>query len=335
MKLRVLVVGGSGLLGGPATRALVASGHEVTVLTRGTRAAPQGAVHQVADRSDPSALNRALAGRRFDVALDLLAYDGRDVARLFAAKFEAGRYLLVSSGQVYLVGAERRPPFREADAGLPLMPEPDESAPDHGNWHYGAGKRDAELAAFALAAERGTRATVLRLPVVQGAGDTSRRLWAYLQRMLDGGPLLLPGGGDDPVRFLWAEDFARAVVAIAEGAKATAPAYNLAQPDEPSLRELLNAAAEILGVRARLIRCSWETLAQAGLDRSVSPFSGPWCSRPDPALARQDWGFEGSPTPRWLPEVVRGHLGEAHPEPHYGYAQREAERALATRLAGA
>src|SRR6185295_9184357 len=105
--LSVLVVGGSGLLGGPATRALLARGHEVTVLSRGTRAAPEGATHRVADRSNPSALAGALAERRFDVVLDLLAYDGRDVARLFATTgFEVGHYLMVSSGQVYLVSAE-------------------------------------------------------------------------------------------------------------------------------------------------------------------------------------------------------------------------------------
>lgn len=333
MKLRILVMGGSGLLGAPASRALLARGHDVSVLTRAARPVPVGATALVADRRDRSALAVALAGQRFDVVLDLLAYDGRDVERLFAVpRFEAGRYLLVSSGQVYLVSAERRPPFREADATLPAMPEPAESSPDHGNWEYGVGKRDAERVARELQAGGRTRATVLRLPVVQGVGDSSRRLWAYLQRLLDGGPVLLPGGGEDPVRFVWAEDVARAVVALAEGAPAAAPAYNLAQPDEPRLRDLVQSAAEILGVRANLVGCSWEALAAAGLDRMVSPFSGAWCSRPDPALAGSDWGFVGTPSAGWLPEVVRGHLAETDPTPHPGYARREAECELAVRL---
>jgi nucleoside-diphosphate-sugar epimerase len=336
VKLRALIIGGSGLLGAPATRALLARGHEVSVLTRATRAVPAGACRLVADRRDSTALTAVLAGRRFDVVLDLLAYDGGDVARLFAVpRLEVGHYLLASSGQVYLVSAERRPPFREADADLPVMPEPAESAADHGNWHYGVGKREAERAARELEARRGVRATALRLPVVQGASDGSRRLWAYLQRLRDGGPLLLPGGGEDRVRFVWAEDVARAVVAFAEGATAPAAAYNLAQPDEPRLRDLVTTAAELLGVRANLVGCTWDALSRAGLDRSISPFSGPWCSRPDPSLALRDWGFEGTPSARWLPEVVRAHLAEADPPPHPGYMQREAELALAARLAHA
>jgi nucleoside-diphosphate-sugar epimerase len=336
MTLRILVAGGSGLLGAPATRALVARGHDVSVMTRGTRPAPEGTAALVADRRDPAALAAALAGRRFDVVFDLLAYDGADVARLFAAPgFEVGRYLFVSSGQVYLVGAERRPPFREADAGLPVVPEPKEDTRDHANWVYGVGKRDAERAACELQARRGTRATALRLPVVHGAGDPSRRLWAYLQRLRDGGPLLLPEGGEHPVRFVWSQDVARAVVALAEGASAPAAAYNLAQPDEPRLRDFVAGAAAALGVRAHLVPCTWDDLAGAGLDGMVSPYSGPWCSRPDPSLALRDWGFQGTPSARWLPEVVLAHLAESDPEPHPGYAHRAAERALAARLGGA
>src|SRR5215831_12110333 len=67
VRLHVLVVGGSGLLGAPATRALLARGHDVSVLTRAARAAPAGASTLVADRRDSVALSAALAGRRFDV----------------------------------------------------------------------------------------------------------------------------------------------------------------------------------------------------------------------------------------------------------------------------
>lgn len=336
--LRVLVVGGSGLMGAPAVRALLARGHDVSVLTRGTRPTPPGTTTLVADRGDPAALAAALAGRRFDVVLDLLAYDGADVARLFAAPgFAVGHYLFVSTGQVYLVGAERRPPFREPDASLPAMPEPVAGTRDHANWVYGIGKRAAEAAARELQARRGTHATALRLPVVHGAGDPSRRLWAYLQRLRDGGPLLLPEGGEHPVRFVWAEDLGRAVVMLAEGGRANAPAsaYNLAQPDEPRLRDFVTAAARLLGVTPQLVACTWDDLTAAGLDGSISPFSGPWCSRPDPSLALRDWGFEGTPSSRWLPEVVRAHLAEAAPEPHPGYVHRAAERALAARLGAA
>lgn len=335
---RALVLGGSGLIGAPVTRALVAAGHDVTVVTRGARPLPAGARPLLADRRDAAALAGALAGARFDIAFDLLAYDDADVRALFASPgLRLARYVMISTGQVYLVGAERRPPFAETDAAIPPMPEPPPSAArDHANWVYGMGKRAAERAAHACAAAAGTRVTVLRLPVVQGARDGSRRLWAYLQRLRDGGPLLLPEGGDDPVRFVWAEDVGRAAAALAgeAGARAVAPAYNLAQPDEPSLRELLARAAALLGVTPRFVACEWADLDAAGIERTFSPYSGPWCSRPDPALAARDWGFAATAVAGWLPEVVRAHLAESDPAPHPAYARRAAEFALAARLAG-
>jgi nucleoside-diphosphate-sugar epimerase len=216
------------------------------------------------------------------------------------------------------------------------VPQPHERTDErnHANWVYGMGKRDAERAARELQQRRGVRTTALRLPVVQGADDPSRRLWAYLQRLRDGGPLLLPGGGADPVRFVWAEDVGRALVMLSEGANAPAPAYNLAQPDEPRLADLVRSMAALLGVEARIVPCEWAQLAAAGVDERFSPYSGPWCSRPDPSLARGDWGFEGTPSGGWLAKVVQAHLEAADNTPHPGYARRSAELALAARIGG-
>lgn len=330
----VLLIGGSGLLGSAAARALVGAGHPVTVLTRGARALPAGVRALLVDRTDGAAISGALAGLRFDLVVDLLGYTSADVARLFAVPgLRPARYVLVSTGQVYLVAAEPSPPFREADAGRPAAPEPEPGTRDHANWVYGMGKRGAERAALEATSRHGVACTILRLPVVHGAHDSTRRLWSYLQRLRDGGPLLLPGP-PGPVRFVWAEDVARALVALAGGLAPRSPAYNLAQPDEPDLEAFLGAAARLLGVTPRFVRCTWEDLAGAGLDESVSVFSGRWCSRPDPSLAARELGLRCAMSSQWLPEVVRAHLAEAAPEPHPGYASRAAEVALAARLSG-
>jgi hypothetical protein len=83
-----------------------------------------------------------------------------------------------------------------------------------------------------------------------------------------------------------------------------------------------------------MVECTWEQVEAAGLDHTLSPYAGPWCSRPDPALAARDWGFSGTPSAEWLPWVVRAQLGESAPQPHPGYALRDRERALCTALEG-
>jgi nucleoside-diphosphate-sugar epimerase len=240
--------------------------------------------------------------------------------------------VLISTGQVYLVATERRPPSRESDGDLPIMTEPEPGTRDHDQWTYGVGKREAEARLRERGAARGGADLVLRLPVVQGAGDPTRRLWAYLERLLDGGPVLLPGGGDHPVRFVWAEDVARAIVSLADGLAPPSRTYNLAQHDEPNLRGLIEAAAVLLGVKPRLVACTPADLAAAGLDHRTSTYSGGWCSRPDPSLAEAELAFRGTPTRGWLPEVVRAHWAEAEPVSHPGYALRAQELELAARL---
>jgi len=314
-------------------RGLVAAGHAVTVLARGGAAGAAGAESLLADRLDADAagLTRALTGRPFDLTVDLLAYTAADVARVLDVPgFVPGRYVMISTGQVYLVAAERRPPFREVDAALPAMPEPVAGTRDHGNWEYGVGKRGAEVEVMRRRAA-GLDTLLLRLPVVQGAQDRSRRLWAYLERLRDGGPLLLPGGGVDPVRYVWAEDVARFVAGLAAGMVTPSPAYNLAMPEETTLAALVAALASELGVAPRVVAVDETAAIAAGVDPWFSPFSGPWCSRPDPALAAAELGFRCTPVAGWLPSVVRAHLAEAAAGPvasHFAYAGRAAERAF-------
>ena len=125
--MRILLLGGSGLLSAAARDTLLAAGHDVSVLTRGERALPAIARLTLlrADRGDSHSLAAALHGERYDFTADFLAFGAGDIARLLAVPgFSPGRLVVISSGQVYLVAASPRPPFREADAGGPLAPEP-------------------------------------------------------------------------------------------------------------------------------------------------------------------------------------------------------------------
>src|SRR5262245_40371365 len=124
--MRVLLLGGSGLLSGATLRTFLRMSHDVSVLTRGERALPahEHLTHLRADRTRGAELASVLGGQRFDFTVDFLAFGASDVDRLLTVKaFDPGRLVAISSGQVYLVTASPKPPFREEDADRPLMRE--------------------------------------------------------------------------------------------------------------------------------------------------------------------------------------------------------------------
>ena len=336
--MRILLLGASGLLSGAAREALLEAGHDVTVLSRGERAIPR---HERlttlrADRGDARSLAAALGDAAFELTVDFLAYGAEDVTRLFEIPgFSPGRVVMISTGQVYLVTRDPRPPFREADADAPTIEEPERDTRAWHNWVYGMGKRAAEGALLREGRARGIPTLALRLPVVQGEedGHASQRLWGWIERLRDGGPVLLPEGGEQRLRFVYSGDAGLALVRLAALERWPAQtALNLAQPAEITLRDLLDRVAAILGVTPRFVPVTAAQLEAAGLE-DCAPFWGRWCSRPDPAAAFAALGFRTRGPADYLPSVVAGHLARPAP-PHPGYMRRAEELALAERLGG-
>lgn len=331
---RILIVGGSGFMGRPVARALRAAGHHVTVMSRGERPVSEADETLTADRRDPGSIGAALEHRHFDLTVDFLAYDAEDVEQLLTIPYASlGRYVLISTGQVYMVTEGPAMPFREEARDAPLGTMPPADSPDRPGWDYGVGKRRAEQSLRTLGATHGVRSTSLRLPIVQGDGDSSFRLWAWLERMLDGGPLLLPEGGSRPVRFVWSGDVARAVVRLVEGPPPASPAYNLCQPDVLPLRGFLERCAHAAGLAPRFVDATWEEIDAAGIDRIAFPYSSRWVSVLDPSRAESELGLRGTPVSEYLPGVVRAHLDHRPARHHEGLSERARELELASSLA--
>src|ERR1044072_8859500 len=110
--MRILLLGGSGLLSAAARDTLLAAGHDVSVLTRGERALPAIARLTLlrAGRGGFHSLAAALHGERYDFTADFLAFGAGDIARLLAVPgFSPRRLVVVSSGQEPLPAARGLP----------------------------------------------------------------------------------------------------------------------------------------------------------------------------------------------------------------------------------
>jgi nucleoside-diphosphate-sugar epimerase len=242
----------------------------------------------------------------------------------------AGHYVLISTGQVYLVRTPRPSPAREEDYDGLLMAEPPPGTSDHEQWAYGMGKRAAEDVLAEAFARDGFPSTRLRIPMVNGERDYHRRLEGYLRRLLDGGPLLLPDGGTHRVRHVYSRDVARAITDLLGRAETYGRAYNLCQEETPTLASLLEMVAGLLGTEPRLVAVPRAELVAAGLDPvGVSPFSGLWMSFLDSSRARRELGFAPTPLPAYLGAIVAAFLAHPPAAPPEGYAARARERELA------
>jgi len=274
--------------------------------------------------------DRLLSGRSFDAAVDFAAYDGTDGRR--AAEVLGGHvshYVVISTGQVYLVREACPRPAREGDYEGAVMPEPADAL-DKGQWDYGVKKRALEDALAAAWEKSRFPSTRLRIPMVSGERDHFRRLERYLWRMLDGGPILLPDGGSRVTRHVYSGSVVKAILSLLGRSETFGQAYNLAQDETPTLRELLTLVAERLGAEPRLVEVPAERVRAAGLDPLiVSPFSGQWMSFLDPARAKAELGFRHEPLGAYLDKIVTSFLAHPPAEAPPGYESRAAELRLA------
>ena len=124
-----------------------------------------------------------------------------------------GHYVAISTGQVYLVREGCPRPARESDYQGPLVPPP-QDAYDRAQWDYGIGKRGLEDALARAWQDARFPATRLRIPMVNGERDHFRRIERYLFRLLDGGPLLLPGGGEHRTRHVYSGAVAKGILGL-------------------------------------------------------------------------------------------------------------------------
>ena len=311
--MRCLVIGGAGFIGAAACRELMRRGVETVAAGRTPR--PYGTFTSFLgfDRTDPAQLRDALRAARPDVLLDLAAYQPADVLAALEA-FEGERYVFVSTG-VYPDLHGR--PAREEDF-VPLSGEVPAA-----RLEYREGKRWCETV---LARSSGVPWAVVRPPAVMGADDHTLRIAGYLQRLEDGGPLLVPEESwERQLGLAWVRDVGFACALASDLRLEAAGAYNVAF-DGVSLRGLLEAAGRALGRPAVLAPVPYEDLP-AG----ASPYG------PDPRrsagydLARiRALGFRPGALEDALAETLPWYL--ARRPSHPGYAGRARELELAARL---
>lgn len=335
--MRTLVIGGTGYVGHRILEQLGEAGHDVAVVSRGNLepAILHNVQHFKLDRKDREAFEAAFGNEQFDVVIDNIAYDRADVescVRAFGGRTR--QYILTSSIVVYHDVTSLAPLPEDAADLTFITPEgyTKGSAPHAVLGHkYSEEKRRAELMLRELDPSVFSH-TILRPPIVVGPDDRTRRVWWFVQRLLDGGPFVIPDFAPGRIfQVVYADDLARSYVAAAGAPAAMNRTYNVNNPEVFSAETWLQALATALGREASWARIPVDRLAAVDLDG----YSMPIAARPygdvrgDTYALRHDLGFEFTPEANWITDTAQGCAANPPAGDSDGYDRREQEIAVA------
>lgn len=251
---RVLVTGGSGVLGRAATRALLDRGVKVRVLDLTPPPAEPGDVEFVrGDVSHAGVVHDAcrgcaavfhLAGRMPQARLSPEGFHAVNVEGTRHAADGCVRHgvpTLVFASTIEMYGPQKTFPVRE-------------DAPKLFSGEYSRNKWASERLLRACRDRHGLRVSMLRMPMILGAGFYHEKsVLEMMRRVRRGRPLPLPGGPEIPFTAVAATDAARAFLLAAERDEADGEAFNITSGRGEPARALFNRFARAVGSRSRVV----------------------------------------------------------------------------------
>ncbi len=254
--MKVLFIGGTGLISSACTRLAVERGVDLFLLNRGSH--PDrvfGATPLVADLRDEAAVERALAAHRFDAVVDWIAFTLDDIERdlrLFADR--TGQFVFISSASAY------RKPLVDW-----LIRE--DSPLANPFWDYARDKIACEERLMRAFRDDGFPVTIVRPSLTYGdtqvplAVNSWARPYTAVARMRRGKPLIVPGDGTSLWTVTHTSDFAKAFVGLLGRPQAIGQAFNVMSDEVLTWDEIYRQVAAAAGVQARIVHIASDFIA--------------------------------------------------------------------------
>ena len=254
--LKVLFIGGTGVISAAAAERAVAIGHRVTMLNRGRtslRAVPDGVELVHADVRDTTSVRTAIGDRRFDVVADFIAFTPEQVAAdiaLFTGR--TAQYVFVSSASAY-----QKPPAR-----LPIL----ESTPLRNPfWQYSRDKIACEDLLVRAYRDDGFPVTIVR---PSSTYDRTRILltggWTDIARMRTGRPVVVHGDGTSLWTVTHSSDLAKALVGLFGRPEAIGDSFTITSDEYLPWNTIYQLFAQAAGAPdPRLVHIASEAIAAA------------------------------------------------------------------------
>ncbi len=244
--MKVLFIGGTGFISAAASRAAISAGHELYLLSRGTRVPDMPGAHPlIVDIRQPEEAAAALEGLDFDVVVDWLVFSAEDAERdirLFRGRTK--QHIMISSASAY-----QKPPehylIRET---TPLL---------NPFWDYARGKIDAERRFMQAHRDEGFPVTIVRpsmtydtnLPIAIGGWGT----YTLADRLAKGKPVIVHGDGTSLWVLTHADDLAQGLIGLFGNERALGEAFHITSDEVLTWDQIYFGIADALGVEAQIV----------------------------------------------------------------------------------
>ncbi len=250
--MKILFLGGTGIISTACVELAVRRGFEVTVLNRSLREPIAGAHQLTADINGPDVAT-TLGNRTWDVVADFLAYDPRAIERrieLFRGRI--GQYIFISSASAYQKPLTHYLITESTPLANPF-------------WDYSRNKIACEERLMRAYREEGFPMTTVRPSLTYGdiviplAVNSWDKSYTAIARMRAGRPLIIPGDGLTLWTITHNSDFAKGLVGLFGNIGAIGHAVHITSDEALTWNQIYEQTAEAAGVSSpRFVRITSE-----------------------------------------------------------------------------
>ena len=253
--LRVLFIGGSGIISSACSALAVERGVDLYVLNRGRsadRPLPAQATVLQGDIREPESVKRALEGMDFDAVVDWVAFTPEHVqADIELFRGRTRQYVFISSASAYQTPPARVPVVESTPLANPF-------------WQYSRDKIACEDLLVSAYRSEGFPATIVRpshtydktaVPFDGG--------WTVLGRMRQGKEVVVHGDGTSLWTLTHHTDFARGFVPLLGHPRTIGDVFHITSDDVLTWNQIAETLAAAAGVEARLVHVPSDVIAAA------------------------------------------------------------------------
>ena len=248
--MKVLFIGGTGLISTACTQLAVERGIEMFLLNRGksrTDEVPEGVTVLTANARQRDSVAGAIEGHKFDVVVNwinfTLPHVEQDIA-LFDGK--VGQYIFISTASVY----QKPPSDYLITESAPLV---------NAHWQYSRDKAACEERLIQQNRQSGFPVTIVRPSLTYGrsliplcVGSWSMP-WTVIDRMLHGRKIIVPGDGTSLWQATWNGDFAKGLVGLLGNQRAIGHAFHITTDEVLNWNQIYQEAGHAVGVEPDII----------------------------------------------------------------------------------